>query len=138
MEEDIFMKIIKREIPANIVYENDTTIAFLSIQPAAIGHTLVVPKKQVRNIFDVDDETLCAVMRTVRHVAPCIVSALHADGMNVSINNERVAGQAIFHMHVHLIPRFTDDKLPEWPHEETTPDELHTLAEKIRTHIATE
>lgn len=135
MEEDIFMKIIKREIPADIVYENNTTIAFLSTKPAAIGHTLVVPKKPARNIFDVDDETLCAVMHTVRLLAPRIVSALCADGMNISINNEPAAGQAVFHMHVHLIARFSDDNLPEWPHKKATLNELHTVAEKIRANI---
>ncbi len=136
MEEDIFMKIIKRKIPADIVYENDTTIAFLDIQPVVIGHTLVVPKKPVRNMFDIDDETLFSLMHTVRHIAPLIVSALGADGMNININNEPAAGQIIFHMHVHLIPRFADDKLIMWPHKKTTPDELQALAKKIRTHIS--
>ncbi|HEC94124.1 MAG TPA: HIT family protein [Candidatus Kaiserbacteria bacterium] len=135
MEESIFMKIIKREIPADIVYEDDTTIAFLDINPIAPGHTLAVPKKQVRNIFDVDDETLCTLMRTVRHIATPIREALGADGMNISMNNEPSAGQIVFHMHVHLIPRYQNDKLVMWPPGKATSEELRTAAQKIRARF---
>lgn len=136
MEESLFMKIIKREVPADIVYEDDTTIAFLDIHPVTLGHTLVVPKKQVRNIFDVDDKTLCTLMKTVQYVASHLRDALCADGMNINTNNESAAGQVIFHMHVHLIPRFNEDKLTMWPHMETSQEELRDLAKKIRTHFA--
>lgn len=136
MEESIFMKIIKREIPADIVYEDDTTIAFLDIHPIALGHTLVVPKKQVRNMFDVDDETLFVLMKTVRHIATPLRDALNANGMNISMNNEQAAGQIIFHMHVHLIPRFKNDNLIMWPPKETNENDLHALAQKIRARFA--
>ncbi len=136
MEDDIFEKIIKREIPADIVYEDNNTIAFLDIRPNNPGHTLVVPKTHARNIFDIDDKTLDSLMHTVRRIAAPIRDAVNADGMNIIINNERAAGQIIFHIHLHLIPRFTDDGLKGWPHKECTPNEASAIAKKIRAKIA--
>src|SRR3989344_8724642 len=109
------MKIIRREIPADIVYEDADTMSFLDIRPNNPGHTLVVPKKPFRNIFDIDDETLAAVWRTARKVAKAVKDATDADGLNINTNNEATAGQVVFHYHVHVIPRFENDGLPLWP-----------------------
>ena len=136
MEETVFQKIIKREIPAEIIYEDDDTLAFLDIAPVSKGHTLVVPKKPVRNIFDADDETLAAVMRTIRKIAPAVRSAVDADGINIHSNHEHAAGQVVFHLHFHIIPRFNDDGFHMWPHQQYADGESVILAQKIRTAIS--
>src|SRR3989344_8175680 len=114
MEDSVFTKIIRRDIPANIVYEDGDTIAFLDARPNVPGHTLVVPKKQVRNIFDIDDETLASVMRTVRKIAPAVRDAVGAHGVHINSNHEAAAGQVVFHLHFHIIPRFPNDGLTLW------------------------
>lgn len=126
------MKIIRREIPAHIVYENDDTIAFLDAKPAVPGHTLVVPKKPFRNIFDVDDETLAAVMRTVRHIAPAVRDAVGAHGVHINSNHEAAAGQIVFHLHFHIIPRHERSEFVFWPQNEYPEGDAAIVAEKIR------
>jgi histidine triad (HIT) family protein len=133
--DDIFMKIIRREIPAEIVYEDDETLGFLDMTPVNPGHTLVVPKKFARNIFDVDDETLSAVMRTVQKIAIALRETLRAEGINIHINNETVAGQKVFHFHVHVIPRFANDGFKHWHGKPYPPGEAAIVAKKIRTYV---
>ncbi len=137
MEDTIFMKIIRREIPADIVYEDADTLAFLDVQPNNPGHTLVVPKKPFRNIFDIDDETLTAVWRTTRKVAKAVKEAVGAEGMNINTNNEAVAGQLVFHYHVHIIPRFKNDGIRLWSGKKLYPTAAAAtaVAEKIRQAI---
>lgn len=130
------MKIIRREIPAEIVYEDENTLAFLDIAPVSPGHTLVVPKKLVQNIFDADDTTLAAVMRTVRKIAPAVRDAVNADALNIHSNHGAAAGQIVFHLHMHLIPRFNEDQFVMWPHKEYKQDEASEIAEKIRSKLA--
>lgn len=132
----IFAKIIRREIPADIVYEDADTIAFLDIHPNAPGHTLVVPKKPVRNIFDADDETLAQVMRTVRKIAPAVKDAVGASGMHINSNHESAAGQLVFHLHFHLIPRHDRSEFEFWPKDEAADRDRPTIAEKIRAALA--
>jgi histidine triad (HIT) family protein len=136
MEDSIFTKIIKREVPAEIVYEDADTLAFLDISPSAPGHTLVVPKKPVRNIFDADDDTLAAIMRTVRKIAPAVRDAVGADGLNINSNHEPAAGQVVFHLHVHLIPRHTGDGFEFFPKIEYAKGEMAEVAEKIRAKLS--
>lgn len=135
MEETIFSKIIRREIPADIVYEDEETLAFLDIAPTVHGHTLVVPKKPFRNIFDVDEETLSAVMRTIRKIAPAVRGAVGAKGVNVHSNHEPEAGQVVFHLHFHIIPRHGDDGLTTWPHKKYAEGESQKIAEAIRANL---
>lgn len=136
MEDTVFAKIIRRELPAEIVYEDEETLAFLSIQPTSQGHTLVIPKKSVRNIFDCDEKTLAAVMRTIQLIAPAVRDAVGAQGLNIHSNHEAAAGQVVFHLHFHLIPRFDNDGMENWPHQEATREELKEVADKIRTAIS--
>lgn len=138
MEDSIFTKIIKREIPAEILYEDDLTLAFLDIAPVSPGHTLVIPKKQIQNIFDADDATLCAVMNTVRKIAPAVRDAVNADGLNIHSNHGEAAGQIVFHLHFHLLPRFNNDGFAMWPHMEYKEGEAKELADKIRTNITSQ
>lgn len=130
------MKIVRHEIPANIVYEDEETIAFLDVKPVNPGHTLVIPKKFAKNIFDVDETTLSAVMRTVQKISRSLRETLRAEGVNVHINNEVAAGQAVFHLHVHVIPRFSNDGLEHWHGKEYTEGQAAEIAEKIRQALA--
>jgi histidine triad (HIT) family protein len=133
-EDTIFAKIIRREIPADIVYEDEHTLAFLDIAPNTPGHTLVVPKKYARNIFDIDDATLSAVMSTVRKIAPAVRDAVDAEGLNINSNHEAAAGQVVFHFHIHLIPRFMNDE-QNFKHKTYAPGEASAIAEKIRAQL---
>jgi len=136
MEDTIFMKIIRREIPAEIVYEDNDTLAFLDIRPTNPGHTLVVPKKPFRNIFDINDEILAAVMRTVQKVAKAVKEAVSAEGINIAMNNEAAAGQVVFHFHVHIIPRFGNDTFRLWPGKEyPSAAAAASIASKIRAKL---
>lgn len=135
MEDTIFAKIIRREISANIVYEDSDTLAFLDIHPNNPGHTLVIPKVYARNMFDISDESLIAVMRTVRKLAPIIFKAVKADGMTITMNNEAASGQEVFYAHIHLIPRFLNDGYKNWPQKEYAPGEAEAIAEKISAGI---
>jgi histidine triad (HIT) family protein len=135
MEDTIFMKIIRREIPAEIVYEDADTLAFLDVKPINLGHTLVVPKKFARNLLDVDGESLAAVMRTAQKIAVALRET-GADGVNIGINNESAAGQLVFHFHVHVIPRFVSDGLEHWHGKECPLDEFKAIAAKLRKKLS--
>lgn len=104
--ETIFSKIIKREIPAYIVYEDDLVIAFLDITQATKGHTLVVTKGQYKNIFEVPSSVFTHLFSVVQKLSNSIYKAFNADGLNLLNNNNEVAGQTVFHYHVHIIPRY--------------------------------
>lgn len=132
MEDTIFMKIIRREVPAHIVYEDDDTIAFLDVKPNVPGHTLVVPKKFARNIFDVDNATLDTVMHTVRKIAPAVRDAVGAHGVHINSNHGEAAGQIVFHLHFHIIPRHERSEFAFWPKKELASEEFAVIAEKIR------
>jgi len=135
-EDTIFAKIIRREIPAHIVYEDDATLAFLDNNPTNPGHTLVVPKKAVRNIFDADDATLAALMHTIRKIAPVIKEAVGADGVNIHSNHEAAAGQEVFHLHFHIIPRFLNDGYKyTWGHTTYKEGEAVALAKDIAARL---
>jgi histidine triad (HIT) family protein len=133
--ETIFDKIIRREIPADVVYEDEYTLAFLDIHPNHIGHTLVIPKKQVRNIFDIDAETLAHLIAAVQKISIAVKSAVVADGINIAMNNEAAAGQVVFHAHIHIIPRFDGDGFVFFPHTEYKSGEAAEVAEKIRKQL---
>ncbi len=132
MEDTIFMKIIRREIPADIVYEDEDTLAFLDAKPVVPGHTLVVPKKYAQNIFDIDDASLAAIMHTVRKIAPAVRDAVGAHGVHINSNHGAAAGQIIFHMHVHIIPRHDRSEFSFWPQKEYPANSAAGIAENIR------
>ncbi|MBU1292646.1 HIT family protein [Patescibacteria group bacterium] len=136
MEDTVFGKIIRRELPAEIVYEDDETLAFMNIEPVTPGHTLVIPKKPFRNIFDIDDETLAAVMRTVRKISPAVRDSVNAKGVHINSNHEAEAGQTVFHLHVHIIPRVERGTYAFWPKLPHDPVEASEIASRIRKEIA--
>lgn len=135
MEDSIFDKIIRREIPADIVYEDDDTIAFLDIAPTNPGHTLVVPKRFARNVFDIGEADWLSLMKTVRRLSQAVREAVGAEGVNITMNNEPAAGQEVFHAHIHIIPRFGSDEFSLWPKKEYAEGEKQAVAEKIREKL---
>jgi histidine triad (HIT) family protein len=134
-ENGIFRKIARHELPAQIVYEDEKTLAFLSTGPVTPGHTLVIPKAPYRNIFDVDEDSFLAVMETVRKISPHIRDAVGAKGIQINSNHEPEAGQEVFHLHIHLIPRHAREEFDFWPHTEYAEGEAEKVADAIRAKI---
>ena len=126
------MKIVRREIPARVVYEDDLTLALLDINPVEPGHTLVIPKTPVRNVFDADKDSWEAVMQTVHRIAPLVRDAVGAKGVHINSNHEPEAGQDVFHLHVHIIPRNEHSSFALWPKKEMSDEEMDRVAEAIR------
>ncbi len=89
-------------------------LAFLDIHPVNIGHTLIVPKTHATNLYETPDETVAHMMRIVKKLSIAIKSAVLADGINIEMNNDSVAGQIIFHTHIHVVPRFLNDGFTHW------------------------
>ena len=105
----VFEKIIKRELPAHIVYEDELTLAFLDISQATKGHTLVIPKKRYQNVFELDKEIAGHLFKVVVKVSKALKKAFNLKGLNIVNNNGEIAYQTVFHYHIHLIPRYLDD-----------------------------
>jgi histidine triad (HIT) family protein len=113
----LFCQIVAGEIPAQIVAEDERTVAFMDIAPATRGHTLVIPRRHSTDLLDIDPEDLQAVIVTAQGIARRAVERLGADGVNLLNSSRRAAWQTVFHFHMHVIPRYEDDplKLPWIP-----------------------
>lgn len=132
MSETIFQKIITGEVPADTVYETDRVLAFLDIKPVHKGHTLVIPKFAVQDIFTLAEEDAVHLMQAIVVVANAVRQATDAPGVNIISNNGEVAGQVVFHLHFHIIPRFEKDEFHPLPHTTYENDEERTeYARKI-------
>jgi histidine triad (HIT) family protein len=128
----IFSQIVNGEVPAAKVYEDDKTLAFLDIRPAARGHTLVICKDEHPSLLDVPPDVLSAVAHTTQRVARAIKEALHPDGFNVVQNDGPAAGQVVFHYHVHIIPRWEGDKsIVHWIQQRPDQNTLNDVATLI-------
>lgn len=103
--DNIFAKILRGEMPAFKIYEDDKTLAFLDIMPRCPGHALVIPKAPARNIFDIAPDDFAAVARTAQKIAVAAKKAFAADGVMLHQANERAGGQVVFHLHMHVMPR---------------------------------
>jgi len=132
----IFCKIIKGELPSFKVYEDDVTLAFLDIRPVNPGHTLIVPKRHSKNLFDVPSEDWVAVAKVVRDLAHVVEKAVAADGININMNNREHAGQVVDHAHVHIIPRFKGDGFKLWHQTPYKEGEAVKVREKIKAHLS--
>ncbi len=134
--ECVFCKIVKGELPARKVYEDEDVIAFLDINPITKGHTLVVPKKHYKNVLDAPYEVIEKVNRVAAMIARASIKALGAKGVNIITNAEPVAGQVVMHYHVHVIPRYDDDELKYeykgYKYEEGEADEV---AQKLHSSV---
>ena len=132
---NIFAKILRGEIPSVKVHEDDKTLAFMDVMPEAIGHVLVVPKENAQDILDLSAAGLTAMMATVQKVARAVDKALMPDGILLKQYNRAPAGQTIFHVHFHIVPRYEGDHLA--PHAKAMVDRknLEPIAAKIRSAL---
>lgn len=106
----IFCKILKDEIPSYKIYEDEKVLAFLDITQGTKGHTLVIPKKHAKNIFELDESTAKDVFGVIPNIANALKKAFNPVGLNIISNNEQPL-QSVYHFHIHLIPRYNDDKV---------------------------
>ena len=127
----IFCKIVTGEVPAEKLYEDEDTFAFLDIHPINRGHTLVIPKQHHENMFSTPTAIFVRLMESVHTLAPKIKQAVGAEGINIGINNERAAGQLVFHTHVHIIPRWSDDGHAQWHGNPYQDGEIGTIRDII-------
>ena len=135
-DQNVFAKILRGEIPSHRVYEDDEVVAFMDVMPQGPGHALVVPKVASRNLLDADPDTLPAIVAAVQRVARAAKAAFQADGVTVMQFNEAPAGQSVFHLHFHVIPRF--DGVPLKPHTGQMEDQAVLIenAGKLRAALA--
>lgn len=129
---NIFAKILRGEMPAVRIYENEHTLAFMDVMPQSPGHVLVIPKSPAENLFDLDLEAGAEVLRTTQLVAGAVKKALHADGIVLNQFNGPVAGQTVFHFHIHIVPRYEDVPLRRHSGEMEDIAKLEEQAAKIR------
>ncbi|MEP3047581.1 MAG: HIT family protein [Roseibium sp.] len=134
-DQNVFAKILRGELPSHKIYEDDKTLALMDIMPRGDGHVLVIPKSPSRNIFDIAQNDLNAVMATVQKMARTVVKAFGADGTTIQQFSEPAGGQVVFHTHVHVIPRFDGVSLRPHTGEMADNDMLAQQAEKIRAAL---
>ena len=134
MSDCIFCSIVAGDAPAHVVDEDDETLAFLDIAPFTSGHTLVIPKQHTDDFWSVDADTAAAVMRTAHRVADRMQNALEPDGLNLLQATRAVGFQTVFHLHVHVIPRWAGDTMvtPDWPKPMASSDDLAATAARLR------
>ncbi len=128
----VFCRIIKGEIPAKTVYEDANFLAFLDINPASPGHTLVIPKEHIAVLPQLPDELAAKAMVLIKKLAGVVFDATNAQGLNIIQKNGSVAGQAVPHIHFHIIPRFEDDKLNfEWDPLKLSEEQFKEMQKRI-------
>ena len=128
---NIFAKILRGEAPCVKVYEDEVSLAFMDVMPRADGHTLVIPKVPARNLFDIAPEELARFMPAVQKVARAVKAGMKAEGLSISSSTRTAGGQQVFHLHFHLLPRWTGVALrpPGGPFQNA--EALRPHAEKI-------
>ncbi|PIR01906.1 MAG: HIT family protein [Candidatus Nealsonbacteria bacterium CG_4_9_14_3_um_filter_35_11] len=136
MENCIFCQIIKKELPASIIFEDEQVLAFLEINPLAEGHTLVVPKEHFENIFDIEEDLLKKIIFVSKKISEKMKEALGTEGVNLVQRSGIVAEQGVFHFHLHIIPRKKNDNinLENWWRQKTkeiSPEKLEEIASKL-------
>ncbi len=132
MNDCIFCKIISREIPADIIYEDEYVLSFLDIKGLNPGHSLVIPKQHHENIYSFDTKIAQQLFAVVPTIAKAIKQAVSANGINIGMNNELAAGQAVFHAHIHVIPRYTNDGYQLWEGKPVSHEVSQDIADKIK------
>ena len=133
----VFCKILKGELPCSKVYEDDMVLAFLDIAPYNPGHTVIIPKEHQVSSTVLPEEYLCAIVKIAPRIGAALMRATGAEGFNIVQNNGRVAGQAVPHVHFHVIPRFADDKVvfSGSGAKYSGPEEMNELAAKVKGAI---
>lgn len=136
MENCIFCKIIAGDIPSSVIYEDEDFKVIMDISPASKGHAIILPKKHFANLFELDDYVAKKMLIVTRKVAIAMKEELGCDGINLLQNNGEAAGQTVFHIHFHLIPRYKDDKVRlTWESGKYEDGEALELAKKIASRI---
>ncbi|ROR23663.1 histidine triad (HIT) family protein [Mobilisporobacter senegalensis] len=135
-DECIFCKIAAGEIPSACVYEDDDFKAILDISPASKGHVIIIPKNHADNIFDLTKDEAAKVFVIAANIGKILMNELNCDGLNVLQNNGAAAGQTVFHFHMHLIPRFENDKVKiTWTSTKYIEGEMDQLAKAIKEKL---
>lgn len=133
----IFCKILAGEIPSTVVYEDDSFRAILDVSPAARGHVIILPKKHAANIYELPDEDAGKIFVVAKKIATALKATYQCDGVNILQNNGEAAGQTVFHLHVHVIPRFEGDKERirlNWEQGDM-PEDMAAIAEEIKANL---
>ncbi|KKP91725.1 MAG: Histidine triad (HIT) protein [Parcubacteria group bacterium GW2011_GWA2_36_10] len=131
MENCIFCQIVKGDIPAKKIYEDDYYLAFLSLGPASPGHTIVIPKKHTATFIELEPQESADLIKVVQRLAKEIKERLKADAFNLGLNNGEIAGQVIPHVHWHIIPRYKNDTLVHWGVDEQAKDQMDEVLAKL-------
>lgn len=132
----IFCKIINKQASSSIVYEDEKTIAFMDIKPATKGHLLVIPKEHYENIFDIPEELNCYLHKITKRLALTVKKVTTADGISIIQQNGRAANQEVFHLHIHVIPRFVNQKIPHFAELSiANREQLDEIAKKIKEEV---
>ncbi|HEX8663964.1 MAG TPA: HIT family protein [Beijerinckiaceae bacterium] len=132
---NVFAKILRGELPSEKVYEDEHTLAFMDVMPRADGHVLVIPKNPARNILDVAPEDLARTVVTVQKLARAVKAGMKAEGITIQQFNEPAGGQVVFHLHVHVLPRWEGVSLRPHTGEMAPKEELQRHAEAIRAAL---
>lgn len=136
MKDCIFCKISKGEIPSATVYEDDDFRVIMDISPASEGHMIILPKEHAANVYELSDEVASKIYVLAKKLAVALKEELDCDGINILQNNEEAAGQTVFHLHMHIIPRyFGDDINIKWEPSESKSENLVELAKLIGDRI---
>lgn len=130
---NIFARILRGEIPAYRVFEDERTLAFMDVMPQSDGHTLVLPKAPAENLFDLDPEMAAAVIRNAQRIAIAVKRAFKPDGITLMQFNGPVAGQTVFHFHLHIVPCYADRPLRTHGRKMAEPALLEAHAQRIRS-----
>lgn len=133
---NIFAKILRGEIPCHKVYEDADAIVFMDVMPQSPGHTLIVPKAASRNLLDADAGVLSKMMPLVQNVAIAAKSAFAADGISIAQFNEEAGGQTVFHLHIHVVPRYADRPLITHARQMEDNAVLAANAEKLKAELS--
>ncbi len=131
----IFCKIVKKEIPAEILWEDKHFLCFLDIHPIVVGHALIIPKVHSRDILDAAPKDREGLLDAVAKVTPGILKGVGAESFNIGINTGKPAGQVVFHTHIHIIPRLDKDGLKDWGSRAMNANDLHLVREKIKPFL---
>jgi histidine triad (HIT) family protein len=136
MADCVFCKIMAKQIPASVVYEDEHTLAFMDLGQVNPGHVLVALKAHAENVYALDDAQAGAVFRSVARVSRAIRAAFAPQGLSVYQANGKAAGQTVFHLHVHLVPRYDGDGMElTWPVKNPPRDKLEEYAAKLRASL---
>ena len=128
----IFCKLANGVIPTNSIYEDDDFKVILDASPATRGHSLIIPKEHYKDMYEIDEDTAAKAMRLAKKLTVLMTDKLNCDGFNILQNNREVAGQTVFHFHMHLIPRYKEGaSILTWGHETFSDDEMAEIRDLL-------